>query len=116
MPCAAIQPSRRPIWGRSCMLAARHLKVWYGATEVLRDVSFEVPARSIMALLGGNGSGKTTILNALSGIVPARAGVIAVEGREIQTMRPDQRVRLGIVQVPQGREVWSSLSVRDNLS
>ena len=54
------------------MLEVRHLKVWYGVTEVLRDVSFTVPARTIVALLGGNGSGKTTVLNALSGLVAPR--------------------------------------------
>ena len=65
------------------MLEVRHLKVWYGVTEVLRDVSFEVPAGRIVALLGGNGSGKTTIINTLSGLLRPRAGDIVFDGADV---------------------------------
>jgi branched-chain amino acid transport system ATP-binding protein len=97
------------------MLDVRNLSVWYDRTEVLRDVTFAVPDRSIVALLGGNGSGKTTILNALSGLLRPRAGSIEVAGIEAAGSSTDQIVRLGMVQVPQGREVFASMSVRDNL-
>lgn len=97
------------------MLEVRHLKVWYGVTEVLRDVSFSIPARSIVALLGGNGSGKTTTLNALSGLVPPREGSIRFEGEEMAGMPPDRLVKRGIVQIPQGREVFADMTVKDNL-
>ena len=97
------------------MLEVQHLSVSYGVTEVLRDVSFVVPERSIVALLGGNGSGKTTTLNVLSGLLTPRAGSITFEGRSIAALPSHEVVRRGIVQVPQGREVWSGMSVRDNL-
>lgn len=97
------------------MLAIRHLKVSYGLTQVLRDVTFEVPTGKIVALLGGNGSGKTTMLNTLSGLVKPSDGSISFEDRECAGLSPDSVVRRGIAQVPQGREVWPSLSVQDNL-
>lgn len=97
------------------MLDVRNLSVWYDRTEVLRDVTFSVPERSIVALLGGNGSGKSTILNALSGLLRPRTGSIKVAGREAAGAPTDQVVRLGMVQVPQGREVFASMTVRDNL-
>jgi branched-chain amino acid transport system ATP-binding protein len=97
------------------MLDVQHLSVSYGVTEVLRDVSFSVPERSIVALLGGNGSGKTTTLNVLSGLLVPRAGAITFEGRSIAALPSHEVVRRGIVQVPQGREVWSGMTVRDNL-
>ena len=97
------------------MLAIQHLKVSYGITQVLRDVTFEVPAGKIVALLGGNGSGKTTILNTLSGLVRCSGGSILFEGRECAGLSADSIVRRGIAQVPQGREVWPSMTVIDNL-
>jgi branched-chain amino acid transport system ATP-binding protein len=74
-----------------------------------------VPERSIVALLGGNGSGKTTTLNVLSGLLAPRGGAIRFEGRPIEALPTHEVVKRGIVQVPQGREVWSGMSVRDNL-
>ncbi len=97
------------------MLAIRHLKVAYGITEVLRDVSFEVPQGRIVALLGGNGSGKTTMLNTLTGLVKPVAGSIQFEGKDCAGLPPHEIVRAGIAQVPQGREVWPGMSVHDNL-
>jgi len=97
------------------MLEVTGLNVWYGATEVLRDVAFSVPDGRIVALLGGNGSGKTTILNTLSGMVKPRAGSIRLDGGECAGLRPDEIIRRGMAQVPQGREVFASMSVIDNL-
>jgi branched-chain amino acid transport system ATP-binding protein len=97
------------------MLDVRHLRVSYGPTEVLRDVSFSVPTGSIVALLGGNGSGKTTTLNVLSGLVAPRGGTVTLDGVRVDGLPSDRVVRLGVVQVPQGREVWAGMTVRDNL-
>lgn len=97
------------------MLDIKHLRVAYGITEVLRDVSFQVPERSIVALLGGNGSGKTTLLNTLMGLVSPMSGSVQFEGVDCTGLAPDRIVRQGIAQVPQGREVWPNMSVLDNL-
>ena len=97
------------------MLDVRNLSVWYGPTEVLRDVSFQVPAGAVVALLGGNGSGKTTTLNTLSGLLVPRSGTVLFEGEEIQGLPTHRTVALGLVQVPQGRDVWGCMTVRDNL-
>ena len=97
------------------MLEVANLNVWYGVTEVLRDVSFEVPQGALVALLGGNGSGKTTIINTLSGMVTPRKGTVRFLGAEMAGKPSDAMVRAGIVQVPQGREVFANMSVRDNL-
>jgi branched-chain amino acid transport system ATP-binding protein len=97
------------------MLTVTDINVWYGPTEVLRRVSFHVPAGSIVALLGGNGSGKTTVLNSLSGLVAPRSGSIRLKDEELAGRPADRVVKAGMTQVPQGREVFSSMSVRDNL-
>lgn len=97
------------------MLSVSHLNVWYGITEVLRDVSFEVRQGETVALLGGNGSGKTTILNALTGFVRPREGSIRVRDRETVGLSTHSLVKLGMAQVPQGREVFPSMTVDENL-
>ena len=97
------------------MLDVQHLNVWYDVTEVLRDVSFTVGERSVVALLGGNGSGKTTLLNALSGLVAPKSGSVRYMGEETAGLAAHLMVRRGIVQVPQGREVFADMSVQDNL-
>lgn len=99
----------------SPMLEVSHLNVWYGVTEVLRDVSFTVPKNKIVSLLGGNGSGKTTVLNTLSGMLTPRGGTITFQGDDISGQPSDRMVKNGIVQVPQGREVFSDMTVRENL-
>ena len=81
------------------MLDIKHLRVAYGITEVLRDVSFQVPARSIVALLGGNGSGKTTLLNTLMGIVRPLAGSVQFEGVEWAGLSADRIVRGGLLKL-----------------
>jgi len=98
------------------MLDVQHLKVSYGATQVLRDVSFHVPERSIVALLGGNGSGKTTTLNVLSGLVAPQGGTVTLNGERIDGLPTHDVVARGLVQVPQGREVWGGMTVQDNLT
>lgn len=97
------------------MLNLQNLSVWYGPTEVLRDVSFAVQSGSVVAVLGGNGAGKTTLLKTLSGLVVPRSGVITFEGRSMVGHAPHALIKSGIVQVPQGRYVWPSMSVDDHL-
>ena len=97
------------------MLEVRNLSVWYGVTEVLRDVSFAVPPGAIVGLLGGNGAGKTTLLNALSGLLRPKGGAILFEGQPIQGLQPHEIVRRGVAQVPQGRFVWPHMTVKDNI-
>jgi branched-chain amino acid transport system ATP-binding protein len=97
------------------MLTVERLSVWYGATEVLRDVSFAVPAGEIVALMGGNGAGKSTTLNALSGLLKPRAGSIIFDNDAIAGRHPHDIVVRGLVQVPQGRYCWPTMTVRDNL-
>ena len=97
------------------MLEVRNLNVWYGVTEVLRDVSFDVPKGRIVSLLGGNGSGKTTILNTLSGLLVPRAGQVLLSGTDVAGRSSDRMVKAGIVQVPQGREVFATMTVNENL-
>jgi branched-chain amino acid transport system ATP-binding protein len=97
------------------MLEVDKINVWYGVNEVLRSVSFAVPANSIIALLGGNGSGKTTVLNAVSGMVSPRSGAVRLLGENIAGTGSHHVVKAGMIQVPQGREVFPSMTVRDNL-
>ena len=97
------------------MLEVKNLSVWYGVTEVLRDVSISVPAGAIIGVLGGNGAGKTTLLNALSGLLKPRSGDITMQGRTICGLAPHEVVRVGLAQVPQGRFVWPHMTVRDNV-
>jgi branched-chain amino acid transport system ATP-binding protein len=97
------------------MLSVSGLNVWYGPTEVLRKVDFTVEPGQTIALLGGNGSGKSTVVNAICGMVRPRGGEISWSGTNIAGWRPDLIVRAGIVQVPQGREVFASMTVRENL-
>src|SRR3954462_831095 len=114
-PCATIRPSSRRISERSSVLDIQHLRVSYGITEVLRDVTFAVPQHKIVALLGGNGSGKTTLLNTLMGFVRPSAGSVTFEGSACAGLPPHKIVRRGIALVPQGREVWPSMTVLENL-
>jgi branched-chain amino acid transport system ATP-binding protein len=97
------------------VLDIQHLKVSYGITEVLRNVTFQVPKGSIVALLGGNGSGKTTLLNTLTGLVRPVSGSVQFDGVECAGLTSDKVVRHGIAQVPQGREVWPSMTVLENI-
>jgi branched-chain amino acid transport system ATP-binding protein len=97
------------------VLAVRDLKSRYGRIEVLHGISFDVEEGEIVTLVGSNGAGKTTLLRALSGVQPTTAGSISFAGASIQTLPAHQRVALGLSQVPEGRQVFASLSVADNL-
>ncbi|CAN5117174.1 ABC transporter ATP-binding protein [soil metagenome] len=100
--------------GRAASLVVSDLHVAYGGVEAVRGVSLEVPAGSLVTLIGANGAGKSTTLAALSGLVRAR-GQILLDGTEISRWRSSRRVAEGLVQVPEGREVLATLTVEDNL-
>jgi branched-chain amino acid transport system ATP-binding protein len=97
------------------MLAVENLSVNYGAIRALHQVSCRVEQGEIVALIGANGAGKTTILNTISGIVPSLSGTVAFEGEEITRMAAHLIVRKGISQVPEGRRVFARMSVQENL-
>jgi branched-chain amino acid transport system ATP-binding protein len=97
------------------VLSIENLRSGYGRIEALHGVSLEVRAGEIVALLGANGAGKTTLLRTISGVQPATAGEIRFEGVRIDRMPAHRRVPLGIAQVPEGRQLFTPLSVEDNL-
>ncbi len=97
------------------MLEVQGLASRYGRIPALKGVDIQVRQGELVALVGANGAGKTTLLRALSGVQPVSAGRVLFEGRDITAAAPDKRVRLGIVQVPEGRQVFAPLTVEDNL-
>jgi branched-chain amino acid transport system ATP-binding protein len=99
----------------SALLAVEALQTFYGKSHVLRDVSFAVPASGITVLLGRNGAGKTTTLRSIMGLSPPRAGAVRFKGREITGQAPHRVFRLGVGYVPEGRQIFPHLEVRENL-
>ena len=97
------------------MLNVSDLVVHYGQIRALNGISFEVPDKSIVALIGANGAGKTTTLMTISGLVDAVSGRIVLDGMDITDCRPDTIVSLGVCHVPEGRHVFPDLSVYENL-
>ena len=97
------------------MLKVESLNQFYGSSQTLRNVSFEVPTGAVTALLGRNGVGKTTLLKCLMGVLPVASGSIELDGLEVSALAPYARVRLGMGYVPQGREIFPRLTVEENL-
>lgn len=97
------------------MLNVEGLRAGYGSLEALHGVSFAVASGEAVGILGANGAGKTTVMRALTGLIRTRAGSISLEGKRIDRMAPEQRVRSGLALVPEGRELFGSLTVRENL-
>ncbi len=98
------------------MLALRGLHVGYGGIPALRGIDLDVAAGEVVALVGANGAGKSTVLKTISGLVRADAGRVEFQGRPIGAMAPAAIVELGIVHVPEGRRVFPRLSVEENLA
>jgi branched-chain amino acid transport system ATP-binding protein len=96
-------------------LELRGLHAGYGRIEVLRDVNIRVPAGEVFGLLGPNGAGKTTTLNAIAGTIPITRGDLQLQGRSVRRLSAYERARRGIILVPEGRGVFPSLSVKENL-
>ena len=97
------------------LLEARELETFYGKSQVLRGVSFEVPRGQITALLGRNGAGKTTTLRSIMGLTPPRRGSVRFDGRDITGEPPHTVFRLGVGYVPEGRQIFPHLEVGENL-
>ena len=97
------------------MLKVEHLQVYYGAIHALQGVSFHLEQGEIVALIGANGAGKSTVLNTVSGILRPREGTVTFEGQDIHTTAPQDIVRKGVIQVPEGRKVFSRMTVAENL-
>jgi branched-chain amino acid transport system ATP-binding protein len=97
------------------VLELRNVTAGYGDTTVLRDVSITVPDSSVVALLGPNGAGKTTTLRVASGLVRPRQGEVVLDGTEVSRLGPYRRVSSGLCHIPEGRAIFPSLTVRENL-
>jgi len=97
------------------LLTVHELEAYYGRVCALHSVSLEVAEGSVAALLGANGAGKTTTLRVISGLLRPTRGSVEFDGKRIDGFSPDRLVRAGIVQVPEGRQIFADLTVRENL-
>jgi branched-chain amino acid transport system ATP-binding protein len=97
------------------VLNVDNLKVNYGAIAAIKGISFNVPAKSIVTLIGANGAGKTTTLRTISGLLKSSGGTITFNGKDITHQPAHETVRLGICQSPEGRMIFPDLTVRENL-
>ena len=97
------------------VLSVRDINTYYGSIHALRGISLDVGQGEIVALIGGNGAGKSTTLNTISGIVRQRSGQIALNGEDLGKFRPHEITAKGVVQVPEGRRIFARLTVFENL-
>jgi len=96
------------------MLKVSGLEVFYGSIHAIQGIDFEVSSGEIVSLIGSNGSGKTSTLHAVSGIIPKKGSVV-FDGEDVSLERADRIVRRGLVQVPEGRRIFANLTVQENL-
>ena len=101
--------------GARQLLVVNEIEAYYGRVCALHSISLEVAEGSVVALLGANGAGKTTTLRVISGLLRPTRGTVEFDGQRIDGMSPDRLVRLGIVQVPEGRQIFADLTVHENL-
>lgn len=97
------------------MLKIQNIQTYYGNIQALKDVTIEIEEGEIVALIGANGAGKTTTLMSICGITPPRAGAIFLDGDPIHGLSPENIVKKGIVQVPEGRRIFPDMTVLENL-
>ena len=97
------------------MLDIKNIQTFYGKIQALRDVSIKVNTGEIVSLIGANGAGKSTLLMTVSGINKPKEGIIIFEGKNIEKEEPHKIVKLGISQSPEGRRIFSKLTVEENL-
>ena len=96
-------------------LEAEHLNAWYGAAQVLFDVTFGVARGEVVALMGRNGAGKSTTLKTIMGLMPRQSGSVRVNQQDVSALKPFQIARLGVGYVPEDRRIFSTLTVEENL-
>lgn len=97
------------------MLEVKNINVYYGAIHAIKGISFDVSEGEIICLIGANGAGKTTILNTVSGLLPSRSGEITFMGQNLMKVPAHKMVTLGLAHVPEGRHVFTRMTVRENL-
>ncbi|CAM5785924.1 ABC transporter ATP-binding protein [Castellaniella caeni] len=97
------------------MLQIDHLHTFYGRVPILKDVNMTISQGEVVALLGANGAGKTTLLRVLSGLVPIASGRVLFEGEPLDSVKPYLRIGQGIAHAPEGRQVFGTLTVEENL-
>ena len=97
------------------MLEIKGVHAGYGNLKILRGIDMEVPSGGIVALLGGNGTGKSTLLKAISGLIPLMEGEVIFDGVSVSKLKPHERMRLGLVQVTQAKEAYPAMTVEENL-
>lgn len=97
------------------MLKVSKIDTYYGNVQALHGVDLEVGEKEIVAVIGSNGAGKSTLMNSISGIVPVRQGSVEFQGTNITRMKAHKIARLGIVQIPEGREIFPKMTVYENL-
>ncbi|MBQ6426795.1 MAG: ABC transporter ATP-binding protein [Clostridia bacterium] len=97
------------------MLKVDNINVYYGAIHAIKDVSFEVQEGEIVTLIGANGAGKSTILKTISGLLHTRTGSIHYEGKDLKGIAPHNIVKMGVAHVPEGRRMFSRMTVEENL-
>ncbi|HEY6170917.1 MAG TPA: ABC transporter ATP-binding protein [Candidatus Kapabacteria bacterium] len=97
------------------MLSIKDLHVSYGPIKAIKGISIEVPDKAIVTLIGANGAGKTTLLRTISGLIKAKSGSMTFAGKELCALPPHEVVKLGVAQSPEGRMIFSNLTVDENL-
>jgi branched-chain amino acid transport system ATP-binding protein len=97
------------------LLEVQNIDIFYGDVQVVFDLSLTVEERDVVSIIGGNGAGKSTLLKTVSGLMNPARGQILFEGRPVHTLAPEEVVERGIVQVPEGRRLFTLMSVQDNL-
>jgi branched-chain amino acid transport system ATP-binding protein len=97
------------------MLKVNNLEVSYGSVQALKGISLEVKKGEVVTLIGSNGAGKSTLLKTISGLVSPQAGTIFFEGKEVTNLSPDKIISLGIAHVPEGRRIFTNMTVLENL-
>lgn len=97
------------------MLNVSNYSVAYGQSEILHNLNFQVGRNEIVAIMGRNGMGKTTLMKSLMGVIPSRGGEVSVDGKQVAGLKSHERVRAGLAYVPQGRMIFPTMTVKENI-